>query len=64
MAAAEAIENEGFSQTLKDLFSGAVGGVAQVLIGESLVLSPSNKLPRKVITCLVRYSQEVSFYSA
>jgi len=35
MAAAEAIENEGFSQTLKDLFSGAVGGVAQVLIGES-----------------------------
>jgi len=25
--------NQGFSRTLKDLFAGAVGGVAQVLIG-------------------------------
>ncbi|KAK0941636.1 carrier protein ymc1 [Friedmanniomyces endolithicus] len=33
---AEALEeaNSGFSRTLKDLFAGAVGGVAQVLIGQ------------------------------
>jgi len=33
---AEALEevNDGFSRTLKDLFAGAVGGVAQVLIGQ------------------------------
>lgn len=33
---AEALEeaNVGLSRTLKDLFAGAVGGVAQVLIGE------------------------------
>ena len=33
---AEAIEeaNQGVTRTLKDLFGGAVGGVAQVLIGE------------------------------
>ena len=32
---AEAIEeaNQGLTRTLKDLFGGAVGGVAQVLIG-------------------------------
>lgn len=32
---AEELEAQGFKRTLKDLFSGAVGGVAQVLIGES-----------------------------
>lgn len=33
---AEALEevNQGLSHTLKDLFAGAVGGVAQVLIGK------------------------------
>lgn len=38
---AEAIEeaNQGVKRTLKDLFGGAVGGVAQVLIGTSGVLS-------------------------
>jgi solute carrier family 25 carnitine/acylcarnitine transporter 20/29 len=33
--AAADIEERGFSQTAKDLFSGAAGGIAQVLIGES-----------------------------
>lgn len=28
------IEAQGFSRTLKDLFAGAAGGVAQVLLGE------------------------------
>lgn len=32
--AVEEIESHGFKRTLKDLFSGAVGGVAQVLLGE------------------------------
>ncbi|KAF2155133.1 mitochondrial carrier [Myriangium duriaei CBS 260.36] len=32
--AAEAIEEHGFKQTAKDLFAGAVGGVAQVLLGQ------------------------------
>ena len=38
---AEAIEeaNQGVKRTLKDLFGGAVGGVAQVLIGMSLSYS-------------------------
>lgn len=27
-------EEQGFKQTAKDLFSGAMGGIAQVLIGE------------------------------
>jgi hypothetical protein len=31
-------------QTAKDLFSGAVGGVAQVLIGESLINAAANML--------------------
>ena len=30
----EVIEKEGAGQAIKDLFAGAVGGVAQVLIGE------------------------------
>jgi hypothetical protein len=36
---AEALEeaNSGLTRTLKDLFSGAVGGVAQVLIGMPIV---------------------------
>jgi hypothetical protein len=36
---AEALEeaNQGLTRTLKDLFSGAVGGVAQVLIGMNSV---------------------------
>lgn len=29
------VEGQGVTQTLKDLFSGACGGIAQVLIGES-----------------------------
>lgn len=33
--AAELIEEQGFKQTAKDLFAGAVGGVAQVLLGKS-----------------------------
>lgn len=32
-AAAELIEDGNFKKTLKDLFSGAAGGVAQVLLG-------------------------------
>ncbi|PNS21318.1 hypothetical protein CAC42_1097 [Sphaceloma murrayae] len=32
--AAEAIEDQGLKQTAKDLFAGAVGGVAQVLLGQ------------------------------
>ncbi|KAJ9620961.1 carrier protein ymc1 [Taxawa tesnikishii (nom. ined.)] len=32
--AVEEIESHGFKRTLKDLFSGAVGGVAQVLLGQ------------------------------
>lgn len=32
--AAEAMEEHGLKQTAKDLFSGAVGGIAQVLIGQ------------------------------
>lgn len=36
MAAAGTIDQEGYSQASKDLFSGAVGGIAQVLIGECL----------------------------
>lgn len=37
--AAADIEERGVSQTAKDLFSGAAGGIAQVLIGESKNLS-------------------------
>lgn len=33
--AVEEIESHGLTRTLKDLFSGAVGGVAQVLIGRA-----------------------------
>ena len=33
--AVEEIEREGGNRAVKDLFAGAVGGVAQVLIGES-----------------------------
>ena len=33
----EEIEKEGFNQAFKDLFAGAVGGVAQVLLGEFFV---------------------------
>jgi hypothetical protein len=33
MAEAMEQENQGVKRTLKDLFGGAVGGVAQVLIG-------------------------------
>ena len=42
---AEAIEeaNQGLTRTLKDLFGGAVGGVAQVLIG---MLTQSLCVPR------------------
>lgn len=29
------VEGQGLAQTLKDLFAGAAGGVAQVLLGES-----------------------------
>lgn len=38
---AEALEeaNQGLTRTLKDLFAGAVGGVAQVLIGMSHMLA-------------------------
>lgn len=32
-AVEEAVKNQGLTSTLKDLFAGAVGGVAQVLIG-------------------------------
>ena len=44
MADAVGVEVEqGMGRTLKDLFSGAVGGVAQVLIGEcEASLSPSS----------------------
>ena len=35
MADAE-LEHGGFVRTLKDLFAGAAGGVAQVLLGESM----------------------------
>lgn len=31
--AAEELEAQGFQRTLKDLFAGAAGGIAQVLIG-------------------------------
>lgn len=34
MAEAAEIESGGFVKTLKDLFAGAAGGVAQVLLGE------------------------------
>jgi len=36
-AVEEEIANQGLTSTLKDLFSGAVGGVAQVLIGMQLI---------------------------
>jgi len=35
-AAAE-IEESGWTRTFKDLFSGAAGGIAQVLIGEFIL---------------------------
>jgi len=35
----EIIEKEGGGQAVKDLFAGAVGGVAQVLIGKSIFQS-------------------------
>lgn len=35
--AAADIEERGMAQTAKDLFAGAVGGVAQVLIGQFMV---------------------------
>lgn len=40
MAGALEEANNDLTRTLKDLFSGAVGGVAQVLIGEHYVLCP------------------------
>ena len=39
------IDTGGFKRTLKDLFSGAAGGVAQVLIGQ-LNPSPHNSLSK------------------
>ena len=35
----EVMEQQGAGQAVKDLFAGAVGGIAQVLIGEYSLLS-------------------------
>jgi len=40
------VEPAGVSETAKDLFAGAAGGIAQVLIGESSLLDRS--LPRNL----------------
>ena len=37
-AVEEEVKSQGLNQTLKDLFGGAVGGVAQVLIGMNFSL--------------------------
>jgi hypothetical protein len=34
--ASEEVEEQGFAQTAKDLFAGACGGIAQVLLGVHL----------------------------
>lgn len=39
--AASEIEQGGLTRTLKDLFAGAAGGIAQVLLGELFPLQPS-----------------------
>jgi hypothetical protein len=54
-AAAE-MEDGGMVRTLKDLFAGAAGGIAQVLLGEShgsfLILAQSSIVPMFNITCI------------
>jgi solute carrier family 25 (mitochondrial carnitine/acylcarnitine transporter), member 20/29 len=40
-AAAE-VEERGISQTAKDLFAGAAGGIAQVLLGKFVVIAIFN----------------------
>jgi hypothetical protein len=47
--AAADIEERGVSQTAKDLFSGAVGGIAQVLLGRFIIdLFAQNLLPHSL----------------
>jgi len=38
MAAEKELEGHGLTRTLKDLFAGAVGGIAQVLLGKFIVV--------------------------
>ena len=60
MAGALEEANAGLSNTVKDLFSGAVGGVAQVLIGmirayirqhDTLVMLHGQHIPRDLSRC-------------
>jgi hypothetical protein len=52
MGAAEDVEAEGqgFKQVGKDLFAGACGGIAQVLLGQSLIFYCLND-PRFSLFC-------------
>jgi hypothetical protein len=56
--AANDLEEHGMVRTLKDLFAGAAGGIAQVLLGEFsspcfsiIVQSPFASVPQLDITC-------------
>ncbi|CAG98589.1 uncharacterized protein KLLA0_F17864g [Kluyveromyces lactis] len=59
----------GFRKTLKDVFSGTVGGVAQVLVGQPfdiikvrLQTMPGNATAWEAITDLVKYEGFMGFY--
>jgi len=64
---AEALEeaNQGLNQTLKDLFAGAVGGVAQVLIGmiSSPLYIPARSREGGDALCSLHFATVFIFYS-
>lgn len=53
--AAEELERAGVNRAVKDLFAGAVGGIAQVLLGEWLRVYPSS-LSESITWNLIRKS--------
>lgn len=67
--AAADIEGRGFSQTAKDLFSGAAGGIAQVLIGESDIsffqpLWHVQSWNRSSVTWIVQFEPDWTFVAS
>jgi len=52
--AAADIEEGGLKRTLKDLFAGAAGGIAQVLLGEFILGSLRVQLLVLLSVCMIR----------
>ena len=59
-AAVEVDAKAGSMQTAKDLFAGAVGGIAQVLIGQFQVLHDALKVAKSAIYALPKLSAHLT----